>query len=215
MTPQLGTLIAWGVFLISWIAAAFWADRTEKRPARREEWLYRGLTAVGAYLLFRGGVASASATYRIWALWAGGDWAMFALLVAGLAFVWWARLHLGRLWSSSVTKKADHRVVDTGPYGVVRHPIYTGLLLSLAATAGQLGTAYAVAGVLFFLAASGSRPGWRNASCALNSARATTTPIAVACRCYCLWAREDKARAAGTEGLSLTGVASFTTPQKY
>jgi protein-S-isoprenylcysteine O-methyltransferase Ste14 len=153
MTPQLATLIAWGVFLISWIAAAFWADRAEKRPARREEWLYRGLTAVGAYLLFRGGVASASATHRIWALGAGGDWGMFALLVAGLAFAWWARLHLGRLWSSSVTKKAEHRVVDTGPYGVVRHPIYTGLLLSLAATAGQLGTAYAVAGVLFFLAA--------------------------------------------------------------
>ena len=35
----------------------------------------------------------------------------------------------------------------------MRHPIYTGLLLSLTATAGQLGTAYAVAGVLFFLAA--------------------------------------------------------------
>jgi protein-S-isoprenylcysteine O-methyltransferase Ste14 len=152
MIPQLATLIAWGVLIISWIAAAFWADRTEKRPARREEWLYRGLTVVGACLLIRGGVASASATHRIWALGAGGDWAMFALVVAGFAFAWWARLHLGRLWSSSVTKKADHRVVDTGPYGLVRHPIYTGLLLSIAATAGQLGTAYAVAGVLFLLA---------------------------------------------------------------
>ena len=51
-----------------------------------------------------------------------------------------------------MTKKADHRVVDTGPYGLVRHPIYTGFLFSIAATAGQFGTAYAVAGVLFFLA---------------------------------------------------------------
>ena len=152
MTPQLATLIAWGVFIISWIAAAFWADRTEKRPARREEWLYRGLTVAGAFLLFRGGVASASATQRIWALGAAGDWAMFALVVAGFAFAWWARLHLGRLWSSSVTKKTDHRVVDTGPYGLVRHPIYTGLLFSIAATAGQLGTAYAIAVVLAFLA---------------------------------------------------------------
>ena len=152
MTPQLATLIAWGAFVVSWIAAAFWADRTEKRPARREEWLYRGLTVVGACLLFRGGVVSASAAKRIWVLGAGGDWAMFALGVAGFTFAWWARLHLGRLWSSSVTKKADHRVVDTGPYGLVRHPIYTGLLLSITATAGQLGTAYAVVGVLFFFA---------------------------------------------------------------
>ena len=86
MTPQLAALIAWGVLIIARIAAAFWADRTEKRPARREEWIYRGLTAVGAYLLFRGGVASASATRRIWALGAGGDWAMFALVVAGFVF---------------------------------------------------------------------------------------------------------------------------------
>ena len=152
MTSQLATPIAWGVLIISWIAAAFWTDRMEKRPARRDEWLYRGLIAVGAYLLFRGGVASASAAYRIWAFGAAGDWVMFALVVAGFVFAWWARLHLGRLWSSSVTKKADHRVVDTGPYALVRHPIYTGFLLSIAATAGQLGTGYAIAGVLFFLA---------------------------------------------------------------
>ena len=68
MTPQLATLIAWGALIISWIAAAFWADRAEKRPARREEWLYRGLTVAGALLLFQGGVESSSATHRIWAL---------------------------------------------------------------------------------------------------------------------------------------------------
>jgi protein-S-isoprenylcysteine O-methyltransferase Ste14 len=38
-----------------------------------------------------------------------------------------------------VTKKADHRVVDTGPYAIVRHPIYTGIILACAATAAQLG----------------------------------------------------------------------------
>ncbi len=53
---------------------------------------------------------------------------------AGFAFCWWARLHLGRLWSASVTIKPDHRIVDTGPYGLVRHPIYTGLILALAAS---------------------------------------------------------------------------------
>jgi protein-S-isoprenylcysteine O-methyltransferase Ste14 len=42
-------------------------------------------------------------------------WAMVAVVFAGLLFTWWARIHLGRLWSSSVTRKADHHVVDTGP----------------------------------------------------------------------------------------------------
>ena len=192
MTPQLATLIAWGVFIISWIAAAFWADRTEKRPARREEWLYRGLTVAGAFLLFRGGVASASAAHRIWAL-GGGDWAMFALVVAGFAFAWWARLHLGRLWSSSVTKKADHRVVDTGPYGLVRHPIYTGLLLSIAATAGQLGTAAAVAGVLAFLAGFWIKARLEERFLRAELGEGDYDAYRRRVPMLCLWVREDKA----------------------
>jgi protein-S-isoprenylcysteine O-methyltransferase Ste14 len=55
----------------------------------------------------------------------------------GLLFSVWARMHLGRNWSASVTVKQGHELVRTGPYGLVRHPIYTGLL------AGLLGTAIA------------------------------------------------------------------------
>jgi protein-S-isoprenylcysteine O-methyltransferase Ste14 len=70
-------------------------------------------------------------------------WALVPLVLAGLLFTWWARIHLGRLWSSSVTRKAEHRVVDTGPYGIVRHPIYTGIIFASIATAGMRGTALA------------------------------------------------------------------------
>ena len=52
------------------------------------------------------------------------------MVTAGLAFCWWARLHLGAMWSGTVTRKDDHHIVDTGPYGLVRHPIYTGLIFS-------------------------------------------------------------------------------------
>ncbi|MGH7583136.1 MAG: methyltransferase family protein [Gemmatimonadales bacterium] len=75
-------------------------------------------------------------------------WILVAVLVAGLAFTWWARMHLGRLWSSSVTRKADHHIVDTGPYGTVRHPIYTGIILGTIATAALRGTGMAWLGVL-------------------------------------------------------------------
>ena len=50
-------------------------------------------------------------------------------------------------WSSSVTRKEGHHVVDTGPYALVRHPIYTGVLVAAAATAIEQGTAASLAGM--------------------------------------------------------------------
>jgi protein-S-isoprenylcysteine O-methyltransferase Ste14 len=61
------------------------------------------------------------------------------LVVAGLGFSIWARLHLGRNWSASVTVKEDHALVTTGPYRHVRHPIYTGIILAIAGTALAIG----------------------------------------------------------------------------
>jgi protein-S-isoprenylcysteine O-methyltransferase Ste14 len=61
------------------------------------------------------------------------------LVAAGLGFAIWARAHLGRNWSARVTLKEDHSLIRTGPYGRVRHPIYTGMLLALAGTAIAIG----------------------------------------------------------------------------
>ncbi len=60
------------------------------------------------------------------------------LLAGGLAFAIWARCHLGKLWSARITLKTDHRVIQTGPYAIVRHPIYSGLILALLGTAIML-----------------------------------------------------------------------------
>ena len=150
MSPLEATFTAWGVWTLSWIAAAFWADRPEKRPARGEEWLYRIVTLAGGCLLFRAAFPRAGMGYRLWTVGPAAGWILFAVALIGLAFAWWARLRLGRLWSSSVTKKADHRVVDTGPYAIVRHPIYTGILLAAVATAAEQGTAGSVAGIMIF-----------------------------------------------------------------
>jgi protein-S-isoprenylcysteine O-methyltransferase Ste14 len=48
--------------------------------------------------------------------------------VAGVAFAIWAREHLGKLWSGTITLKEGHRIVQSGPYRLARHPIYTGIL---------------------------------------------------------------------------------------
>ena len=62
-----------------------------------------------------------------------------AVLAAGLAFASWARHHLGANWSGTVTLKQDHELIRTGPYAIVRHPIYTGLLTAILGTAIALG----------------------------------------------------------------------------
>ena len=72
-------------------------------------------------------------------------WLGAAVTVAGLLFAVWAREHLGRNWSRSVTIKQGHELITTGPYAVVRHPIYTGILT------GFLGMAIAISQVRGFL----------------------------------------------------------------
>jgi protein-S-isoprenylcysteine O-methyltransferase Ste14 len=62
-------------------------------------------------------------------------WVLVGVAAAGFLFPWCARIHLGELWSSAITRKADHGIVDTGPYGLVRHPIDTGVLTAVVATA--------------------------------------------------------------------------------
>ncbi len=82
-------------------------------------------------------------------LWPSGYWPFWlgaAITVAGLLFAVWAREHLGRNWSSSVTIKQGHELITTGPYAVVRHPIYTGILT------GFLGMAIAISQVRGFIA---------------------------------------------------------------
>lgn len=62
-------------------------------------------------------------------------WIAAAVVVAGLAFAAWARVHLGQDWSGTVTVKRDHELIRSGPYRFVRHPIYSGVLLAVAGTA--------------------------------------------------------------------------------
>lgn len=58
-------------------------------------------------------------------------WAGLAIAVAGALLTVWARLILGGNWSAVVAIKNDHALVRRGPYALVRHPIYSGLLLLL------------------------------------------------------------------------------------
>ena len=132
MTPLEATRYIWLIWVVTWFAAAIWSDRTVKRPGLRREFWYRLVTVCGALLLF--GAVDRRFDFVLWRLNGDIGWLFVAMTAAGVLLMWWARLHLGRLWSGSITRKTDHRVIDTGPYAIVRHPIYTSLALAVAAT---------------------------------------------------------------------------------
>ena len=126
--------VIWIGWLLSWVAASFWSGRTAKRATTWETWAYRVAIFAGA-LLIAPWTATALGEKRLWEVGKAGTYALLGVMLAGLLLTWLARIHLGRLWSSAITRKEEHRIVDTGPYAFVRHPIYAGIITALIATA--------------------------------------------------------------------------------
>jgi protein-S-isoprenylcysteine O-methyltransferase Ste14 len=52
------------------------------------------------------------------------------LMLAGIAFRWHAMSVLGRFFTVNVSIQEDHTLVETGPYRYIRHPSYTGALIT-------------------------------------------------------------------------------------
>ena len=145
MSPALAVVILWVGFVLSWIAASPWSSAVEKRIGLGREAVYRIILVLGG-MVFLVPAHGYEGPLRLWYLPYETVWPAIGLIALGIAFSWWARIWLGDLWSGQVTKKVDHRVVDTGPYAIVRHPIYTGILLAIYATAALKGTVLALAG---------------------------------------------------------------------
>lgn len=141
---------AWLAWALVWAAAALRTERTERREAFARRLEHSGATVLALWLLFTSSPALGPLARR-WLTAACARWAGTALAVAGLLFAAWARYHMGRYWSGTITLKQGHRLITTGPYAMARHPIYTGFLSAILGTAvaggrvqGLLGFALAV-----------------------------------------------------------------------
>ncbi|MBS0591084.1 MAG: isoprenylcysteine carboxylmethyltransferase family protein [Proteobacteria bacterium] len=145
MSPGIAIIGLWLLWLVSWLIAALWSRPAEKHVDIARMLRYRIPMLLGTLLLIPQAHGYEGAL-RLWHVGWNGAWLCVVLVAAGIAFAWWARIHLGVLWSGAVTRKTDHRIVDSGPYAIVRHPIYTGLLLSLLATSVAKGTLLAATG---------------------------------------------------------------------
>lgn len=147
MGPGYAIIVLWLGFAVTWLAAALWSSPVEKRVGMQKELAYRVVLGVGG-LIFAIPAHNYSGPLRLWRVTAIDAWICVALIALGFAFCWRARVELGALWSGQVVKKAEHRIVDAGPYGIVRHPIYTGILLAVFATAAAKGTVLGLVGAL-------------------------------------------------------------------
>jgi protein-S-isoprenylcysteine O-methyltransferase Ste14 len=123
----------WIIFAVIWMVAAFWTKQSVYKQ-RRGLLRYSLLLIVGAYLILKGPHLSDSLDLRIIPHIDAIAWTGVALCVAGLLFCIWARFTLGRNWSGVVTFKGGHELITRGPYAIVRHPIYTGILTMIVGT---------------------------------------------------------------------------------
>ena len=150
MGPLAKTVISicWGIFVVTWVLAALSTKRTVYRQSAAERLRYIIPILFGWYLIFRGYRLRPPFNSNIIPETDAILVAAAILSVCGLGFCLWARAVLGRNWSGTVTLKENHELIVRGPYRLVRHPIYTGLLAMLIATwmeqphiAGMIGLA--------------------------------------------------------------------------
>lgn len=126
----------WLAFWVLWVVWALWMKKVERRESAATHLLHSLLAAAGFLLMLADIRAPWSWLY--FRLLPSESWIEglgIVITLTGFAFAIWARIHLGRNWSSSVTAKIGHELICSGPYEWVRHPIYTGLLLALFGTA--------------------------------------------------------------------------------
>jgi len=142
----------WIAFCAIWIIGALRADRTVKRPPGARYWPHLALMGFGIALMLNIFARVSFLQQQLWPssmLFAPG----LLLTVFGLGLAVWARVHLGKYWSAAIGSKVEHRLIESGPYARLRHPIYSGVSLAVIGTAIADGNVHSLLGAAILVTA--------------------------------------------------------------
>jgi protein-S-isoprenylcysteine O-methyltransferase Ste14 len=131
-------IVCWMIFVFVWLVSAFRTKRTVEKQNLLSALAHRIPVGLGWWMLIlpdRSGFLTGQILPRT----ALSQIVGVAICIYGLMFTLWARRTLAGNWSSDVTFKRDHELIRTGPYRLVRHPIYTGILVMCLGTAIHIG----------------------------------------------------------------------------
>ncbi len=142
----------WISFCVIWLLAAAFTKRSVYRESRAQRLRYWILLIIAYLLLTRGHRLPYPFNLRIIPPTEVVQWTAVILCITGVAFCVWARATLGRNWSGNITLKEGHELIERGPYRLVRHPIYTGMMAMILGTAIAFGYPGGIAAVLLAFA---------------------------------------------------------------
>lgn len=129
----------WEALGILWLIGLVFTKRTARSRAPGARLFYTLVAALAFAFLAGNKLDGAWFGVRFVPASATSEWLGVVITLCGCAFAAWARLTLGANWSGRPTLKVGHELIVSGPYALVRHPIYTGLLLAAAGTAIVIG----------------------------------------------------------------------------
>jgi protein-S-isoprenylcysteine O-methyltransferase Ste14 len=131
-----------------WLVGAFTAKRKVRVDSSGRRLIHVGLVTLAFVLLFKSEMGAGPLGWRFVPETPAAAYTGFTITLAGLLLAAFARLFLGSNWSGAVAIKENHQLVRRGPYALVRHPIYSGLLLAMLGTAIAFGEVRCLLGLL-------------------------------------------------------------------
>jgi protein-S-isoprenylcysteine O-methyltransferase Ste14 len=138
-TVELVLGFGWAAFWIYWLVSAF-AMKRGRVDWSRELRIRVVIAALTILLIKLGALRNHGLNSAPWRAGVG-----LVLFACGLAFAIWARVHIGRNWGSPMSQKNEPELVTSGPYRLVRHPIYSGILVAGIGTAVALSWTWLIA----------------------------------------------------------------------